>query len=861
MHGPLGGTTIGRGRGAAGVWARAWGVARAWVVWAALAAVFLDVGPGRAWAQEGDPNATTTSTTGGGSPTTGAGTGTFVGEVQVQLEFFGLANQARRGDWCGIRLKLMDSASKQRNVLVRLISADADGDRPEHERVLTLNPGVWQGVWLYTRLPFAIEPDRDMVATVHEAIEDAGAPGGVQAGRLLARSAIVPNGNALVEPGLSMFGIMGSAKYGLERYTFRVGRTSQDHWGPYSHEAGVMLSGLTPELMPDHYAGLASLEYLVWGAGEPASLRGDRAAALRHWVARGGHLVIILPPVGQTWVTEASNELADLLPAVTIARREGVDLREYRPLFNLDAGLSLPSKDAVVHTFSPKPDARQGEAMKILCGPDGACVVVRRLVGLGAVTLIGLDLNRPPLVQGASLDAQTFWHRVLGKRGDMPRTLDANAGNFSTARSPFDVDVDLAYDIAKTGHSAIGVTLGFIIFGLYWLVAGPLGYAALKKAGHTRHAWVGFLVVGALFTALAWGGATLIRPRRVEAAHVTFLDHVYGQDTQRARAWLGLLLPSYGSSTIQVGDPEQAKFDTQAGSSANLITPWEAGDRSSWVNFPDARTYAIDGRRSDALTVPTRATVKQFRVDWAGGPTWKMPIPLDYLTLHESPPPQQPLVTGRLRHDLPGTLNDVRVIVVQGQTSLPLAREAIDPSADKPKAPEMTARGWVYTQPRWLPGEELDLGVLTLIGGAQRTALTTFLDDLTPTTPSFGFDSAKPDASKSTSRMYAAALFDYLQPMDSKSTVTSKDAAGRRANAHGWSVTRWFTQPCIIVLGQLGDRAGTSEATGLPMPMFVDGKPLEAEGRTVVRWIYPLPDAPPPTPKKEEAGTLGGTGK
>lgn len=780
--------------------------------------------------------------------------GGFSGEVQLQLERFGINNVARPGDWCGIRLKMLDSSAKQRNVIVRLMSADSDGDHPVYERNLTLNPGVWQGVWMYTRLPFAIDPSRDMVASVYEGIDDEGAPSGLRAGKLLARTPVTPQGGKLVTPGLGMFGLMGTGRYGLKGYALPP---TSEHFGYYTHEAYEMVDGLTPADLPDHYAGLECLEFLVWANGEPSELRAERAAALRHWIARGGHLVVILPAIGQTWTSDASNELFDLLPAVTIQRREGVDLSEYRPILNFDVDAPLPTKDAVVHVFTPKADAKAGEAMAILNGPDGACVVSRRLVGLGAVTLVGLDLSRTVFAQGQSIDPQVFWHRVLGKRGEIPNVKDPNSLLTNASRSPYPVDADIAFDIAKTGHSAIGVSLGFIIFGLYWLVAGPLGYAALKKGGHAKHAWVGFLLVGMVFTAIAWGGATMIRPGRIEGSHLTFLDHVYGQNVQRARSWMGLLLPSYGTTRISVGDPDVAKYDTVAGSTANLITPWEPwsdAGRSAWVSFPDARNYTIDARRQDAIDVPTRATVKQFQADWAGGPRWKMPFPVAEIAINENPGPQQPEITGTLRHDLPAPLSEVVVIRVQPQQTPAVARPSSDPGVKGQRPQEMTARGWVYRyQAKWMPGEELDLGVLTLLGGQSKTAINTYLDGFLPANSMFGFgNDGPPDASKAISRFYAAALFDELAPVEPKSTSNSRDVAAKRTSMHNWSLGRWFTQPCIIVLAQVGDRADGSNPAELPLPVYVNGEPLKAKGRTILRWIYPLPAEPPRVPKKGE---------
>ena len=64
----------------------------------------------------------------------------------------------------------------------------------------------------------------------------------------------------------------------------------------------------------------------------------------------------------------------------------------------------------------------------------------------------------------------------------------------------------------------------------------------------------------------------------------------------------------------------------------------------------------------------------------------------------------------------------------------------------------------------------------------------------------------------------------------------------------------WFTQPCVIIIGQLGEGTGKGSAAS-PVPVLIDGELLPTRGRTVVRWIYPLaanpPDVGAPRPKED----------
>src|SRR4051812_45690523 len=79
--------------------------------------------------------------------------------VKVDVESLGVGGMARAGDWCGIRLKIMDTGTKNRDLLIRVAGLDYDGDTPLVQRAIAGNPNVWQSVWLYLRLPYSFNPD------------------------------------------------------------------------------------------------------------------------------------------------------------------------------------------------------------------------------------------------------------------------------------------------------------------------------------------------------------------------------------------------------------------------------------------------------------------------------------------------------------------------------------------------------------------------------------------------------------------------------------------------------------------------------------------------------------------------------
>ena len=89
---------------------------------------------------------------------------------------------------------------------------------------------------------------------------------------------------------------------------------------------------------------------------------------------------------------------------------------------------------------------------------------------------------------------------------------------------------------------------------------------------------------------------------------------------------------------------------------------------------------------------------------------------------------------------------------------------------------------------------------------------------------------------------FTAATF-YTQfgiPEDVKGSNGMAAGIVRREATHGLDLGRWFTQPCLIVVGFL-----SSEPVDAPVGVYVDGKLMPSQGTTMVRWILPLPDAPP----------------
>ena len=793
------------------------------------------------------------------------------GEVAIQRAWFGVGNVCRPGEWTGIQLRINDSNDKPREVLIRIPTQDSDGDKTLWEATLTTNPGVNQPVWVYLRLPAGFKSSTPLRAQVFEAVEAGNAAPGqsipVSAGRQLGSVFITPQ--QVLSTGEGMLGIVGNRTMGLRKYA----GIPNHAYLPAGHERNEIVDRLDPETLPDRWQGLMQFAAIAWNEPAPGSLTSEKSQAIREWVQRGGHLIVVLPRVAQTWTDEANNPLFDIVPKVRINRIEGVNLEPLRSLITPLAQVATEPRDRldmptneVLQTMTPIEGASQHEAAGIIAMPapaDGSepeWLVARRQVGLGMVTLVGLDCASRWMELRSLPDPELFWHRILGRRGQMVPERDPSdpGGVFNRNRNPTTVDNNIAAEIAKTTLAGAGVLLGLVVFVLYWLVAGPLGYAALKRTGRQRHAWVAFVAAAALFTGIAWGGASMIRPVRISAAHVTILDHVYtpeGSSLQRARAWMSVLIPQYGDATVALGDPTKPASERYH----NLITPWEHEKQSS-AGFPDARGYRVNSRDPDHYSIPTRSTVKTFQVDWAGGPVWKMPRPVPdasgktstlSATLTERERGEKGVsLTGSLVHELPEALRDVVIVVNLGQRDL--SRTGFSGPLG---AWRLTADLFAATLPQpWEPGEPVNLASIqrsfgrgdSIVQGNQGKGFFDSLLDSAANDPD-GMDAPGKSLTKMGTKMRALTFLGMIEP-PAQDDERRRNYAGvpviRRQTTHGWDLSQWMTQPCIIIMGHLGGDEGQS-----PVPLTVSTggafRPVPTAGTTFVRWVYPLTPRPP----------------
>ncbi|HVZ93853.1 MAG TPA: hypothetical protein VG797_05030 [Phycisphaerales bacterium] len=752
------------------------------------------------------------------------------GEVQLTVETLGVGGTVRPGDWAGIRVAVNDSALQPRNIAVRIDFKDADGDTIHNQRLIVSSPGQPVGTWLYAFMPTNFTAETPLSITANEVTTVDETPRlGRRLGRLLVTPSQVPA--AVTNAENSMIGVVGRATLGLDQYaaTFR-----EQAYSPSAHEITRIVSGLLIDQLhaPDAWLGWAAYEALVWVPGSTEVLGTEFGArALREWVNRGGHLIIVAPPIGTAWRNPAG-PLADLLPTAAVERIEDADLEPYRALLTNSEfdRKPLPTK-TVLHRFVIADDTPIADAAPIISGPHG-CVVCRRLVGTGMVTVIGLDLTNRQLHAEQMLRADAFWNRILGRRADTPTpaVLEKHSATAQRLQSSFNtawVDRSIGDEISRTRTAGAGIAVALSLFIVYCLAFGAGGQKILDRFNLSAISWPVAAGSIAIWTIATWALATSLRPKDARAWHLTILDHVYGQPVQRARTWAGVLLPTYGEQTVSVGEPNADQNWQQS------IAPWTDPENDTDQAFPDSREYEFDVRAMNKLTVPTRSTIKQFRMDWVGGPRLSTPGPAN--TGFEPRLDAAGRVSGKLVHKLPEALHDVHIILVTGQKL---------PRTEGPQPPGRLASDiyiWSFPTPSWLPETELDLAQFSVnipaaaAGAVASKAFETWMSAMRPNATGL------PELIGSPRDFPAINFFPLLpQPDYTREQILGLNAVNgipQRRLVHTLDLAKWTTESCLIITGTLDDSPS-------PVPIMVDDQMCPSQGRTLVRWIYPLTPNP-----------------
>lgn len=731
--------------------------------------------------------------------------------MSVPSGFVGLSGVVRPGTWTPMRVEIDNQGADTREVRVQWIIPDVDGDQVVAQRRLPLTPRRSHATWLYAVPTMStVETDRWRVQVIDD-----------RSGRLLAQQSVsIP---MWIDARDGMLGVTGAGALGLtyfeEAYT--------------QHEVVHNLRGLDPSRMPDRWYGFSGLEALVWtpDAFDPTSpsVSPESLRAIRDWVQRGGHLVVVLPSVGELWT---SSPLNDILPDVKIRPVKDVD-----PLTIFDLVPAEPMTLLQVNAF----DVEAGKASDVMVlhrigkrGRAGDPVVVAQQRGFGRVTLIGVNLSDPRVVRmGVPSAGDMFWKNIFNWRS--PGMTSAQIRSMVDNQQMVDVQLRSGAElgsfvrplIAMRGTYTAALLAAILVLMFYWLAAGPVGFVVLKHKKMVRHAWLGFVAMIALFSAVTWGGAMVMRPTQSRIEHFTVLDIDAPSGHVRAHSWMSLFVPTHDNVEVHVDR------DVTEGNRNTIAAPGLPGSVAESV-FLDPQRYVQDSGAPCRLEIPFRSTAKQLEVGWmkAAGTNGSIRPEQDtlaslWLAAEGEISLDAGMPVGQLTHQLPGSLVNVLMVFCRGEDAEPLIWRVRRPwEAGKPVTinHELIAAGGV--QPLVRGNRQVWDGFLWMQMG-NRPLMSVAQDPLKVI--SIAEDQIHAGAELLTfhTTLPPPSYWDKITAMGTGPTHYYR-ALGRSID-----LSHLIRSRKLMVIGYL-------KRSPLPIPLSVDGESVASSGLTVVRWLLPI---------------------
>jgi hypothetical protein len=381
-----------------------------------------------------------------------------------------------------------------------------------------------------------------------------------------------------------LIGVIGQDAAGLQTVRAATGHAvpARDEV-PYVHDDSdgaavgprAVRVGLLPiEALPEHGHGYQSFNQIVWIDADPTALSPTRAAALRHYVADGGHLVLT---VTDRWRQVATGPLADMLPARPngVADTDGATALA-RAVDQSAAGATAPQATLQIARAPGR------AAAALVEGSEGP-VWVMGTYGLGTVSVVAVDPRLRPLIP--TVGAEPLWRlltflpatgeaagrdRLRGADGlAVERNLGvseaAGGGAFNRRRHDPEPVYGVALTEAEQGAMALlsdipGVEpipltwlVGFA--GLYLLLIGPLDYFLLRALRRELWTWVTFPVWIVLFSGIALAGITLLKGTQAVLTRVEVVDILPGTDLWRGDALYGVWSTQRARVKIGSGHP------------------------------------------------------------------------------------------------------------------------------------------------------------------------------------------------------------------------------------------------------------------------------------------------------------------
>ncbi|HEV3435819.1 MAG TPA: hypothetical protein VG122_00575, partial [Gemmata sp.] len=416
--------------------------------------------------------------------------------------------------------------------------------------------------------------------------------------------------------------------------------------------------------LPDRWFGYEAADVVVLNTAPGADefinrLFGEKAGeadkakrdALVEWVRRGGRLLVTVG--GNAGLVAKMPALQELLPfavnqtqpsrtpgtlALSWTARESSRTSTLNDALGLKTGVFpvanlVPKTDRPAQVLIPTRDRLKDREKDVLAA--------QAPYGLGRVTVLGFDLDRPPFTEFTQ--RAEFWDWVLREGGANRASAGSEGKPKPGTTGPTEEEDEVAVALRTHIDTFDGipvVSFGWvaILIVLYILLIGPIEYFFLKRVlGRLELTWITFPIIvltvslAAYFTAYSLKGRDL-KINKLDVIDVDPTSHrVYGT------TWFTIFSPRIETYTLGVTPGEGWSAESEpTGTTVNWVGA-PRGGRASLLR----RSYRYHAGEDGLEKVPIQVwSTKSFVANWSGDfdPT----TPRAMIESHLQHPPADP---------------------------------------------------------------------------------------------------------------------------------------------------------------------------------------------------------------------------
>ncbi len=382
--------------------------------------------------------------------------------------------------------------------------------------------------------------------------------------------------------------------------------------------------------------------------------REGRKDALADWVRRGGHLVV---SVGRNQDIVAQFETLQSILPVTVKGLKQLPLLRGPARWTASGFSALESPPPKANPNGPRPPVEVANLIprpgrdfdRLLSEPDtNELLIARGAYGMGKVTVVAFDLDRPPFTSWVEKGQNEFWKKIIAESAPIVRKDAQASGQRGGMGMPSQAEgADLGTSLQENLESfsdmpviSFGWVALFIL--VYILIVGPLDYFFLKKVvKRLELTWITFPTVVITISVVAYFTAYWLKGNYQRINKVDLLDIDLHTQQVYGNTWFSIFSPRIQNYIVGLKSAD-ALGGANPSAPASVTLSWMGRPETGWGGTGRARSqgglfrraydYAPDATGMIRVPIQVWAT-KNFVASWN--------VPFD---------PAKPIVVADLKH-------------------------------------------------------------------------------------------------------------------------------------------------------------------------------------------------------------------